>query len=54
MQKSFLNKKIRLYSEAKIKAPQTDNFGRWLYYVYVYDLNKSITDIFTSLGCNKY
>lgn len=53
-EKFFLNKKIRLYSEAEIKAPQTDNFGRWLCYVYINDLNKSITEIFSSLGCNKY
>jgi len=53
-EKFFLNKKIRLYSEEEIKAPQTDSFGRWLCRIYVIDFNDSIYSIFTSLGCNKY
>lgn len=52
--KHFLNKKVRLYSEEEIKAPKTDNFGRWLCRIYVIDFSDSIYTIFTSLGCNKY
>jgi micrococcal nuclease len=29
-EKHFLNKNIKLFSEAEIKAPRTDSFGRWL------------------------
>ena len=52
--KNFLNKEVILYSEKEIKSPQTDSFGRWLCKIYVKDLNEYITNIFSSLGCNKY
>ena len=54
-EKYFLNKEIHLDSEAEIKAPKTDSFGRWLCIAYIMDEPfNSICNIFTSLGCNKY
>ncbi len=50
--KNFLNKKVILYSEKEIKEPKTDSFGRWLCHVYID--GRSISELFTSFGCNKY
>lgn len=48
----FLGKKIMLCSKEEIKEPETDSFGRWLCQIYLG--GRSIANLFTSLGCNKY
>ena len=48
----FLGKKIILCSKEEIKEPETDSFGRWLCQIYLG--GRSIANLFTSLGCNKY
>ena len=50
----FLNQKILLKSKEEIQGPSTDNFGRWLCYVFLDSDKTSAEEIFTLLGCNKY
>lgn len=50
--KHFLEKKVLLSSKEEIKEPKTDSFGRWLCQIYIN--GRSIADIFSALGCNKY
>lgn len=51
--KRFLNKEAIIRSYKEMKAPTTDSFGRWLCRVWVKGEPLDITDLFTSLGCNK-
>ena len=48
----FLGKTILLCSKEEIKEPETDSFGRWLCHVYIG--GRSIANLFSTLGCNKY